>query len=168
MSFCNTCARGRVKRTPKPFLKENFEVIPSQINNKINFRDIFNPNKKISRRPTKKKDDSRRWALFIKYYYKNQDVEDIIGKECFEEFMQGHNLEDPGLTFYQTIKGHLTGDARRTPFPEEIEVKLLKRMRQKQRWPAYEGTKYKNGSRGLCKNVFGFHEKQRALKNISF
>ena len=162
MSFCNTCVNKR--KRPKPFLPENFPVNPLEIDNDISFEDIFNPNKRY--RPTTQY-TGRRYGLFIKYYEINQNVENIIGKLCFEEFKKGHDLRDPGLTFYQTIKGHLTSVKGRTPFPEDIEKKLLNRLRQKKQWPAYEGTTYKYGSQGLRDNVFGFHEKQRALRNIS-
>jgi len=65
---------------------------------------------------------------------------------------------DPAKRFQRTLTAHLTACDGRAPFEPEEEAAILSVLRQKRKWPAFEGTALTIGSKGF--RSAGFHEKR--------
>jgi len=64
---------------------------------------------------------------------------------------------NPAKRFQRTLTAHLTAADGRAPFEPEEEAAILSVLRQKRKWPAFEGMDFNIGSKGF--RSMGFHEK---------
>mmetsp|Transcript_8048 Transcript_8048/g.9235 ORF Transcript_8048/g.9235 Transcript_8048/m.9235 type:complete len:247 (-) Transcript_8048:1259-1999(-) len=101
------------------------------------------------------------------------DVSAIFDKECFEAWLRTRTQQPqkPGESYRRALVSQLTASDGRRPFEQDVEEKILARIRQKKRWPCFHGTKTTIGQHG-CKRK-GFHEakkeqkKQRIMKTVA-
>ena len=101
------------------------------------------------------------------------DASGIIGRECYETWLQTRKKESgkPEDIFRRTVVAHVTGTKNRRSLPVEVEASILIELRRGKVWPCFEGMgDSKTGKPVLIgKNGFkalGSHERSTAL-NIS-
>jgi len=94
------------------------------------------------------------------------DAHGLVGPPCFKHWVATRKqvLTDPFEDYRKSIVGHVEAVKGRQPFPADVEASLLKLIRRKEIWPAFEGMRYKSGkevtigSKGF--QGFGHHEKK--------
>eukprot|EP00924_Labyrinthula_sp_SR-Ha-C_P013915 augustus_masked-scaffold_5-processed-gene-17.8-mRNA-1 protein AED:1.00 eAED:1.00 QI:0/-1/0/0/-1/1/1/0/462 len=88
--------------------------------------------------------------------------ERIFSRECFDAWVSSRTNppKRPQESFRKAITAHLRGRDRRKPFPEAVEKSLLKIIRVRKVWPAFQGTKHLVGINGF--QGLGYWENIRA------
>ena len=96
-------------------------------------------------------------------------AEAVLSRDCFESWLRSRNSPpaEAEKTFQRSLTAHVTGSDGRTPFSPQEEEALLKVLRQKRVWPAFQGqgaAELTIGAKGF--RSYGFHEKtNRCARN---
>jgi len=107
----------------------------------------------------------------------------VISRECYEDWLSTRSRApaEPEKTFQRILKSTVTGTDGHLPFTLEEEATVLKLIRVKRVWPAFEETGLSIGIKGFRRyvysprpsaradasrrlahcNSYGFHEKAR-------
>jgi len=96
------------------------------------------------------------------------DASKVVSKACFDDWCTGRSSQSSGglcRTFQRVLKCHVTGSEGRQPFQHDEEAAILKEIRKKQIWPAFEDTDMTIGCRGF--RGHGYHEMQQTFISSS-
>ena len=107
----------------------------------------------------------RIFSSFIKWKDNGEcDARDILGKGCYVAWLQSRRCEpkNPHEAFRRAVTAHIRGNDGRRPFGEEAERSLLKELRKKKQWKAFEGTDLLVGIKGF--SSLGHHEKRQLFQ----
>jgi hypothetical protein len=86
------------------------------------------------------------------------DASAIVGAECFAAWRQSRVGDiDMERNFQRCLTAHLTKSDGRKPFDAAEEKAVLRVVRQKRTWPAFQGTTHRIGQKGF--RALGFHER---------
>jgi hypothetical protein len=86
------------------------------------------------------------------------DASAVVGTECFAEWrMNRVGQPDMERNFQRCLTAHLTKSDGRKPFDPDEEEAVLKVVRHRRTWPAFQGTRHHIGQKGF--RVLGFHER---------
>ena len=105
------------------------------------------------------------YIIFDKYIHKqidgSYDVSQLLSKACFDDWLSSrpNPVRNPSEAFRKTLTSHCQGTRGMRPFDEDVEPYILNLLRQPGRWPCFEGTPIKVGTRGT--RAHGYHEKKR-------
>lgn len=92
------------------------------------------------------------------------DATGVLDRECYVAWINSRKFipKNPHEAFRRAVTAHIRGNDGRRPFTEEAERSLLKELRKKQQWKAFEGTNLLVGIKGF--SSLGHHEKRRLFK----
>eukprot|EP00924_Labyrinthula_sp_SR-Ha-C_P006153 snap_masked-scaffold_54-processed-gene-1.39-mRNA-1 protein AED:0.27 eAED:1.00 QI:0/-1/0/1/-1/1/1/0/249 len=97
------------------------------------------------------------------------DASGIFSRECYEEWIATRckKLKQPEQSFRKALTAHVKGVDRRKPFAQEIEVEVLRILRQEKCWPCFKDSNYssKIGIRGFKSK--GYWESRAMEKTIA-
>jgi len=87
------------------------------------------------------------------------DASGVVSKECYEAWLQSRaaTLSNPTRVFQRCVTAHITASDGRQAFTLEEERAILRVIRQKAVWPAFQDTSVTIGHKGF--RVLGFHER---------
>jgi hypothetical protein len=89
------------------------------------------------------------------------DASGVISRECYDEWKESRSSEvrhvEQEKGFQRCLTAHLTKSDGRRPFQPEEEAAIIKVLRQKRQWPAFEGTSVKIGQKGF--RAMGYNER---------
>lgn len=103
--------------------------------------------------------------VFMKYVEYGNDgtvnCSELTGKACYNYWLitRLKKPQNPSESFRRALTAHCRGDDGRQPFPQEVEIALIKHLKVKSTWKCFEGTDVKIGVRGY--KAKGYHEKQK-------
>lgn len=112
------------------------------------------------------------YKVFQKFIFYERDVNGeqkcaagkILSKECYDLWLQSRRKppKKPMEAFRRALTAHCRGVDGRRPFPEDVEISLLKELRKKKRWECFKDCDESVGLIGVQGFPSkGFHEKKR-------
>lgn len=107
----------------------------------------------------------RIFSSFIKWKANGEcDAREILSRDCYVAWLQSRRFEpkNPHEAFRRAVTAHIRGNDGRRPFGEEAERSLLKELRKKKQWKAFEGTDLLVGIKGF--SSLGHHEKRQLFQ----
>ena len=87
------------------------------------------------------------------------DASGIVSKECYDTWLQSRAASpgNPTKVFQRCLTAHITASDGRQSFSPEEERAILRVIREKKVWPAFQGTNITIGGKGF--RALGYHER---------
>jgi len=87
------------------------------------------------------------------------DASEVMSKACYEAWLQSRAapLNNPTRVFQRCITSHITASDGRQAFTLAEEGAILRVLREKAVWPAFQGTTVTIGRKGF--RGLGYHER---------
>jgi len=142
----------------------NFDLLDSCFDS--SWGDFSFPSLAVEKAAPKKEVRVTSYDIFVSYYDADKrDASGVVGLECYNEWIASRSKEykKPCEGFRKAITAHITKTCGRQSFPEDIEIDLLRVIREKKPWPVAAKLGITLGSNGF--RTKGYHESVREACN---